>query len=124
MKTYKQYLQIYENTGINSSWTKGKITVTLKDLLKIIKDYPIYYIDPLKLSKYIIFDDNKERVINSDLNYPSIVIVNNNNIEYVLDGFHRIQKALENNIQKVKVKFVDLNDLNSDFKYVFKKKST
>lgn len=54
----------------------------------------------------------KDRVQKSDLKYPIIVVKNEHGkIFSVLDGTHRLQKAIEQGDKKINAKIVDKEDL-------------
>ena len=112
--------------GLNDSWSDGKKTVTLRELLNIIKDVPIQEIPINKLSDIVLnWENSKEqkKIENAKLKYPPIIIINNDDIiSYILDGNHRIQKALQNDLLNIKVKLIKIKDLPIDFQEVLKYK--
>ena len=108
--------------GLNDKWTRGKDTVTLKQLLKITKDIPVTKMLTKKLMKHALHGDNPEemnKIDKTNLKYPVLVLVNDNDsIKYILDGHHRIQKANKNNFKSVNVKLVKFSELPKEFKKV------
>ena len=55
-------------------------------------------------------EDSNRRVKAASLEYPVIVVMRDRNIEYVLDGNHRLQKAKDLGIEFIKVSVLDLDD--------------
>jgi hypothetical protein len=55
----------------------------------------------------------------SSLDYPIIVTKMNGKYTMVLDGHHRLLKAKNNNIDKIKAQVIDLNDAPSEYQEMF-----
>ena len=55
----------------------------------------------------------------SSLDYPIIVTKMNGKPTMVLDGHHRLLKAKNNNIDKIKAQVIDLNDAPSEYQEMF-----
>jgi hypothetical protein len=119
-------LQEKENNIVQESledkWTRGKDTVTLKQLLRITKNIPVTKMLTKKLMKHALHGDNPEemsKIDKTNLKYPVLVLVNDDkSIEYILDGHHRIQKANKHNIKMVNVKLIKFSELPKNFKKV------
>ena len=117
-----------ENWG-NTSWTdniNGKeITVTINDLMNVTKKVPVIEMSTKTLEPYALHKNKKDaetlaNVQKSDLQYPIIVLKKNNNKYQILDGHHRLQKAINNNIEKIKAKLIDINTLPTDYQELFR----
>jgi len=108
--------------GLNDKWTRGKDTVTLKQLLKLTKDIPVTKMSTKKLMKHALHGDNPEemkKVDKTSLKYPVLVLVSDNGlIKYILDGHHRIQKANKHDVKMVNVKLIKFSELPKEFKKV------
>ena len=108
--------------SLEDKWTRGKDTVTLKQLLRITKDIPVTKMLTKKLMKHALHGDNPEemsKIDKTNLKYPVLVLVNDDNsIKYILDGHHRIQKANKNNFKSVDVKLIKFSKLSKNFKKV------
>ena len=108
--------------SLEDKWTRGKDTVTLKQLLRITKDIPVTKMLTKKLMKHALHGDNPEemsKIDKTNLKYPVLVLVNDDNsIKYILDGHHRIQKANKNNFKSVNVKLIKFSKLSKNFKKV------
>ena len=59
--------------------------------------------------------DRSER---SDLKFPIIVLKKNGKYHMVLDGHHRLLKAKNNNIDKIKARVFNFEDAPDEFKKV------
>jgi len=120
IRKYNDFLK----EGLDDSWSKGDITITLRQVLDVTKDIPITKIPTSKLEYLALHKDNpneQEKIKNSDLQYPVLILVNDDNsIKYVLDGHHRIQKAIMYKLPTINVKFIKFNELPDNFKKVLK----
>ncbi|HUU89253.1 MAG TPA: hypothetical protein VMX17_16075 [Candidatus Glassbacteria bacterium] len=109
--------------GLDDSWTRNGKTVTLRKLLEITKDIPIQKIPISKLSSLALHSNNpdeQENIEKSDLNYPVLIFVNDDNsVNFIVDGHHRVQKAIKHEIPTIGAKLIKLNDLPEDFQEVF-----
>ena len=108
--------------SLEDKWTRGKDTVTLKQLLRITKDIPVTKMSTKKLMKHALHGDNPEemkKVDKTSLKYPVLVLVSDKGlIKYILDGHHRIQKANKHDIKMVNVKLIKFSELPKNFKKV------
>ena len=112
-----KYLKLFENfeqpegTGKESSWERevdGKvIKITLNDVLNYLDNG--VEIDPHEIEHLLIdVERDSERVEASDLDYPVILLSSGGEIKSILDGQHRVVKALEND-EMVKIRILDLD---------------
>ena len=60
-----------------------------------------------------------ERVTAASLEHPVIVVKSGGQYKYVLDGNHRLQKAIDEKVENIKAKILDLD--NPETPEVFKK---
>ena len=69
---------------------------------------------------YLLIDVKRDsnRVQSADLKYPVILLSSGGEIKSILDGQHRIVKALENN-EMIKVRILDLDLAPDNFKKIF-----
>ena len=98
--------------------------ITLRDVLNYFEDNEI---KPIKMNTEDIFykfssgkevlhiiekggKESEARVKNASLVYPITVVKREGNIEYVLDGNHRLQKAKDIGEEFIEVNVLDLND--------------
>jgi hypothetical protein len=107
-----------------TSWENEKgEKVTLPQLLQVIKDYPIIQAPIEKVKKIIIKKNSggieSDRVNKADFKYPIIIIVDNNdNYKYILDGNHRANKAIDAGLETIPAKLVNVDKLSKKFQSV------
>lgn len=98
---------------VNGEFITGKVN----DLINLTKNLPTLNINILDIPNIPHHSNPEENIytMNASLQYPIIVLVDNNKIKSVLDGNHRIQKALYLGKSKIKAKFVDEYDIKKYF---------
>jgi hypothetical protein len=125
--------ELYENmhgdNWGNTSWSDvingEEITVTINDLLNITKNVPVIEILTKVLEPIALHKDKKDAITlsnveKSDLQYPIIVLKKDNAKYQILDGHHRLQKAINNNIENIKAKLIDINVLPDKYQQLFR----
>ena len=112
----------------NTSWTNtidGKdVTVTIKDMLDLIKGKPVQGIatkilEPYALHKTKTDAETLANIEKSNLDYPIIVLKKPDGYQ-ILDGHHRLQKAINNDISCIKARVIEFKDMPSDWQKVFR----
>jgi hypothetical protein len=98
--------------------------ITLMDLLNATEDIPVKNISIDKLKKHLLTwdGDNSEidKIETADIQYPILIFVNDNNdIISIIDGHHRVHKAIRNGLDTIKGKLIPINSLPKDIKKVF-----
>ena len=95
--------------GISTRWIDGDINISLKDdILPYLKNEPIIEINPKELQHTLIKTKrNPKRVQQADLSYPIIVIKKDGKYNKILDGQHRLVKAITNKEPLIKVKILN-----------------
>jgi len=124
-KIWKGLKENWEDT----SWANDGEEVTLKDLLNIIKNYPIVKAPIEKVKKIVIKKDSggieSNRLNIADFKYPIIIIVDDSgNYQYILDGNHRANKAIDNNLKFIPAKLVNIKNLPQEFQNVLAEDET
>ena len=124
----EKYEQVREG-GMEDSWTDtidGKqVTITLSQILEYLKDTSVKEVDPKELEHLRVGavkqpdEEHLKRINQSSLDYPIIVIASKGKYKMLLDGNHRLQKALYNNIDKIKVKVLDLDTAPLSYQQLF-----
>lgn len=110
-----------ENTGLDTFWeaeVDGEIVrVTIKDVMNYLDER--IEIDPNDV-KHLLIDVERDpnRVEVADLSYPIIVAKSGNEFISILDGQHRVVKALRDDV-KVKAKILDLDVTPESWKKIF-----
>ena len=108
---------INEQTGLDTTWEDGDIKITLQDVLDIA-DEPIE-IDPNELKPLLIRTErDPARVQAADLEYPVVVTTLNGQYTSILDGQHRIVKALDNGVS-IKARVLNLDTAPEEFQQMF-----
>lgn len=117
---------IYENSNYdNTFWQKTingkKVKITVHDVQKYLKNSPVQNIPVDYVRDILINDLDKNRVKNSDLKYP-IIVTKERNGQYgmILDGNHRLMKAIQNGHKYIKAKILYLDRCPSVYKDMFK----
>ena len=106
--------------GITTRWQDGDIDISLIDILKYLEKEPVINIEPKKLKHALIqVKRDPARVQAADLNYPLIVTKVDGKFKKILDGQHRLVKAITNNEPTVKVKVLDIDSAPNDYKEMF-----
>jgi hypothetical protein len=99
------------------------VTVTIKDVIKHLKgnDTPIKSVKVSELKPLLIDQDydeeNKDRVDSSNLKYPIIVIKSNGKYKSILDGNHRLYKAIKSKLKTIKIQVIDLDSRSTPSSY-------
>jgi hypothetical protein len=112
------------NEGLeDTSWTDGDKTITLQQVLDVIKDYPIVQAPIEKIEKIIIKKDSggieSDRLSAADIKYPIIVVIDDSgNYKYVLDGNHRANKAIAAGLKSMPAKLINIKKLPQEFQDV------
>ena len=112
-----------EKKGLDTSWEDGDLKVTIKEVLKYLDEesVPIKEVDTDKLKSILIAGPrDAKRVQAADLKYPAVVVVDmKGKYKSILDGNHRVDKAISNDIPTVKVRELDLQTAPDDYKKLF-----
>jgi hypothetical protein len=104
--------------GLFSAEVNGEfITGKVNDLIALTKNRPSFNINISDIPNIPHHSNPEENIytINASLQYPIIILVDKKKIKSVLDGHHRIQKALYLGKTKIKTKFVDEDDIKKYF---------
>ena len=103
----------WENTG----WEDDEGKVTIKDVLEYIGDN-IRNISVIDLENKLRSQLKKikldpQRVEDADLQYPIILVQEDGEFSYVIDGNHRLGKAIRDEEEYIKAKVLYLDDKNT-----------
>lgn len=107
------------------SWKVNGITIKIADVQSYLdkNNIPIVNI-PVKDVFHMCAHRNKtdketlDRSERSSLDFPIIVLKKNVKYHMVLDGHHRLLKAKNNNIDKIKARVFNLEDAPNEYKKV------
>jgi len=104
----------------DTSWKTGDDKVTIGEVIDYIGDETVD-INVLELSQQLpsLPTRGAKRVAAASLEYPIIVVKSGGQYRYVLDGNHRLQKAIDQKVENIKAKILDLD--NPETPEVFKR---
>ena len=94
----------------DTSWENDEDKVTLGEIDDFLGDKTVN-INVLELSKQIppLPTRGEERVAAASLDFPIIVVKKDGQFKYVLDGNHRLQKAINQEVETIKAKILDVS---------------
>lgn len=123
---------IHGDNWASTSWTDTvggkKITVTIKDMLNLIKDKPIQEIETEILKPYALHSLKKDEqtlanIEKANLDYPIIILYRPHKSQlkryWILDGNHRLQKAINNKLPTIKARVIESSDMPEDWQKIF-----
>ena len=95
----------------DTSWETDDEKVTIGDVVDYLGDKTVD-INVLELSQQLpsLPTQGAERVAAASLEYPIIVVKSGGQYRYVLDGNHRLQKAIDEEVESIKAKILDLDN--------------
>ena len=121
----KQKRQLIEEANIrmlgedwkDTSWEDNDGKITIGDIVDYIGDNVrnISVVDlqnKLKIQPSEVTQE-RERIMKSDLQYPIILVQKDGEFSYVLDGNHRLAKAIMTGEEYIKAKVLYLDDKNT-----------
>ena len=95
-------------------WTKtrwldedGNPIATIQEVLSVLEDQPVVKIDVAdikRLRKDVVIDQH--RLDAADTSYPIIIVEKTGGSQYILDGHHRLQKAINEKQPRVPAKIL------------------
>jgi len=102
----------------DTSWETDDDKVTIGDVIDYLGDETVD-INVLELSQQLpsLPTQGAERVAAANLEYPIIVVKSDGQYRYVLDGNHRLQKSIDNKVETIKAKILDLDNPETPEKY-------
>ena len=113
--------------GADSSWSKGTDKITLQDILELtkhIKQINLPINDNLK-SKLLHWDGNPEEMervnqVTVSKQFPILIMVDEQDqIAWILDGNHRLHKAIQSQAKTIPAKLIRPSNLNDKAKKIF-----
>lgn len=112
---------INEQTGLDTTWEDGDIKITLQDILVNAASYvKSEKINPNELEPLLIQTErDPDRVQAADLQYPIIVTTENGQYKKILDGQHRLEKALHLKVP-INARVLNLDEAPEEYQKLFK----
>ena len=104
-------LEVLKEDWRDTSWKTDDEKVTIGDVVDYLGDETVD-MNVLELSQQLrsLPTQGAERVAAASLEYPVIVVKSGGQYQYVLDGNHRLQKAIDEKVESIKAKILDLDD--------------
>lgn len=102
----------------DTSWKTDDDKVTIGEVVDYLGEKTVL-IKVSDLTKQIpsLFDDEyrqsvegRKRIDAADLDYPIIITKSGGQYKSVLDGNHRLQRAIDEKVESIKAKILDLDD--------------
>ena len=102
----------------DTSWENDDEKVTIGDVIDYLGDKTVD-INVSELSQQLpsLPTQGAERVAAANLEYPIIVVKSGGQYRYVLDGNHRLQKSIDNKVETIKAKILDLDSPETPEKF-------
>jgi len=101
----------------DTSWVTDTEKITIQDVLNYLSnhtvhDIPVQYIVDTLGNSFTRVQTEPERILKADLSYPIVIVKKNGKLSYVLDGNHRMTKAIDIGEDTIKSKILDLDNPN------------
>jgi hypothetical protein len=118
-----RYIKLFEQFEINNTFWESEVDgnpvkVTLSDVLDYLDNG--FELDPNSISHLLIdVERDKNRIESADLSYPIILTAKGGKLLSILDGQHRVVKAIRDGVN-IKARILDLDFAPENFKSVFK----
>ena len=125
-----KYIKLFESFGTSGQappyWAANGVRIELDDVQNYLDEnkIPIEEIDVNDIFHLCTHKDKTDketldRSERSDLDFPIIVLKKHGGYDMVIDGHHRLLKAKNNNISKIKARVFNLEEAPNDFQKVF-----
>lgn len=117
------YLKLFEDFKIDNTFWETEVDgnpvkVTLSDVLDYLDNG--FELDPNSISHLLIdVKRDESRIQSANLNYPIILAGRRGKLISILDGQHRVVKAIRDGVN-IKARILDLDFAPENFKSVFK----
>ena len=125
--TYEKFRILESKDYEETSWTDGGVTITIQDVQKYLdeKEVPVIELDVEEIFPMCCHRDKTdkatiERSERSNLDYPIIIAKGlAGNWTMILDGHHRLFKAHNHGIDKIKARVLDLKEAPEEYQKMF-----
>jgi hypothetical protein len=102
----------------DTSWVNGNNKITLKDMLYYFDEkFSLINIQHILAQIPPLLEYSQESIDIVDLQHPIIIVKNNDGFKYILDGNHRLQKAINEEFKFIKARILDLSDKSTPEKF-------
>jgi len=121
LENWRQYIT---EDWRDTSWKDDGEIVTIGEVDDYLREVTPVDINVLELSQQLprsLTTTNPERIASANLDYPIIVVKSGGQYQSVLDGNHRLQKAIDQGVENIKAKILDLtaDETPAKFKRMF-----
>jgi len=109
------------NEGLHDTYWENSAgdKITLIDLLKVTKYIPVEEISIDELDPHLLELDDVDRIGKADLQYPILTSVSDGKITSIIDGHHRIRKAINGGLETIKGKKIPITTLPKNIRIIF-----
>jgi hypothetical protein len=123
-KLVQTLLEMHGDTWAETAWIDTKdgkeIKVTIGQILDFTKNIPTTEVDTESLRSIALHNNKTDKetltkIQKANLDYPILIIKKKDGVYKIIDGHHRLQKALNNKIPKIKAKVIDINTMPEDW---------
>ncbi len=109
--------KILRESWKDTGWETDTEKITIQDVLDYLDNDEVYNLSVKTIldtigDKFTIVKKDLDRILKADLNHPIIIVKKNGELSYILDGNHRMKKAIEVGEDTIKVKILDLDKPN------------
>jgi len=118
MEAVNPLFENWEETSWSDTMPDGtEVTVTIQDIMKLAGEPQ--KMNPQQFASVRIQPESEERMMKADLKYPLLVLQHRNGKYQVLDGNHRLAKALHIKQPDVLVRMVKFDSLPEQWQWLF-----
>jgi hypothetical protein len=130
----KRVVEGVSHTGYeDTTWSDGKLTITMQDVEDKLTELesPVISIPVKDIAHLDIHTRHKpnktseqvkstyDRAMKADLKYPIIITYSNGKYDMIIDGNHRLHKAVELGDDNIQAKVLDLSKVSDEWLGVF-----
>jgi len=120
----RKIVPIVENYNETSWEDEDGNKVTISDIEEYLKDEDVIDIPVVEIQNMCIHKDKKDkatktRAMKSDLKFPIIIAKKGSKYTMILDGHHRLLKAMNTKKETIKARILDLDNAPDKYKNLF-----
>ena len=136
-EAYRDAHPVYADTTWQDEFNGKMVTVTMQDIEAFLNDHklPEHTPHPIPVSDIAHLDihtKNKakktpeeqkatyDRAMKSDLRYPIIISMKDGKYNMILDGNHRLHKAIETGEETINARVLDLSKTSPAWQHIFR----
>jgi len=109
--------RILRESWKDTGWETDTEKITIQDVLDYLDNDEVYNLSVKTIldtigDKFTTVKKDLDRILKADLSHPIIIVKKNGQLSYILDGNHRMKKAIEVGEDTIKAKILDLDRPN------------